>query len=474
MKAKILFAAMVLSGTMAFAQNDPTIMTINGKPVSRSEFEYSYNKNNAEGVIDKKSVEEYVELFVNYKLKVEAALDAKLDTLSSFKQEFLTYRNQQIRPTMINNEDVETEAKRIYQETKDRVEGNGGLLKAAHILLSLGQNATPQAQEAMKLRADSIYNVLKKGGDFAALAKQFSGDKGSAAQGGELPPLTKGQTVPEFEKALLALQPGEISKPVLSPFGYHIIKFYGKENFQPYDSLRADILKFIEVRGIREQIINKKLDEMAAASNGGLTPAQILDKKLTELEAQDPDLKNLVREYHDGLLLFEISNKTIWEKAAKDEEGLKTFFKKNKKKYAWDKPRFKGIAYHVKKQEDVKAVKQCVKNLPFDKWAEKLRDTFNNDSIIRIRVEKGLFKEGDNALIDKEIFKKNATPRPLKDYPIDAVYGKILKAPKEMDDVRGLVTSDYQEVLEKEWIKDLRTKYSVVINRDVLSMVNKH
>ena len=102
MRIIISLATMLLSSVMAFAQqNDPVIMTINGNPIHRSEFEYSYNKNNTDGVIDKKSINEYVDLFVNYKLKVQAALDAKLDTLSSFKQEFMTYRDQQVRPTMI-------------------------------------------------------------------------------------------------------------------------------------------------------------------------------------------------------------------------------------------------------------------------------------------------------------------------------------------------------------------------------------
>ena len=73
MKFYALITAMLLQGGIAFAQNDPTIMIINGQPVSRSEFEYSYNKNNSEGVIDKKSVNEYVDLFINYKLKVQAA-----------------------------------------------------------------------------------------------------------------------------------------------------------------------------------------------------------------------------------------------------------------------------------------------------------------------------------------------------------------------------------------------------------------
>ena len=123
MKLKSLFSALLLGcAMMAQAQsaNDPTIMTINGQPISRSEFEYSYNKNNSEGVIDKKSVEEYVDLFINYKLKVQAAIDAKMDTMPAYKREFLNYRDQQIRPTIINDADVEAEAYKIYKETQDR------------------------------------------------------------------------------------------------------------------------------------------------------------------------------------------------------------------------------------------------------------------------------------------------------------------------------------------------------------------
>ena len=124
-----------------------------------------------------------------------------------------------------------------------------------------------------------------------------------------------------------------------------------------------------------------------------------------EMEAKDPDLKNLVREYHDGLLLFEVSNRTIWGKAASDEAGLLQYFKKHKKQYKWDEPRFKGMAYHVKDEADVAAVRNAVKGLPFGDWADKLRSTFNNDSVIRIRVEKGIFKKGDNPLVDRNEFK---------------------------------------------------------------------
>ena len=123
----------------------------------------------------------------------------------------------------------------------------------------------------------------------------------------------------------------------------------------------------------------------------------------------------------------------------------------------------------------MKAVRDCVKKLAFDKWAEALRSTFNADSVIRIRVEKGIFKKGDNALIDSIVFKKDTTVHHLKDYPIDAHYGKILKkGPEDYTDVRGLVVADYQEMLEKEWVAQLRRKYAFQVNDDVLKTVNNH
>jgi peptidyl-prolyl cis-trans isomerase SurA len=226
---------------------------------------------------------------------------------------------------------------------------------------------------------------------------------------------------------------------------------------------------------MRDQIASQKVNDMVKSSNGAVTKAQLMEQKADELSAQDQEMKYLIKEYHDGLLLYEISNNLVWEKAAKDETGLANYYKKNKKNYTWDEPRYKGMAYHVKEQGDVKAVRDCVKKLAFDKWAEALRSTFNADSVIRIRVEKGIFKKGDNALIDSIVFKKDTTVTHLTDYPIDAVYGKLLKkGPEDYTDVRGLVVADYQEALEKEWVADLRRKYAVKVNEEVLKTVNKH
>ena len=474
MKFKSLLAAMLIVASSAGAQTaDPVVMTLNGNPVLRSEFEYSYNKNNSETVVDKKSVADYVPLFVNYKLKVLAAEAAGIDTTSAFRKEFLSYRDQQVRPSFINDDDVEAEARKIYKETQTRIDSNGGLVRPSHILLMLKQNATQAEQDAAKLRADSIYTALVKGANFADLARRLSDDKGSASRGGDISWVQKGQTVKEFEDVVFAMKKGELSKPFLSPFGYHIVKLMDKQNFFPYDTLRADIRRFIDQRGLRDHIVSQKLDSLAKAAQPATTVQSLLDKRADEMAAKDPALRNLIREYHDGLLLYEISNRLVWDKAAKDEAGLAAFFKKNRKRYAWTEPRFKGIAYNCKDAADVEAVKRSIKKVDFDDWAETLRKQFN-DSTLRIKVVKGIFKKGDNALVDREIFQVDTTYTAPKGYEHTAVFGKKLKAPKTYDDVRELVVADYQEYLEKQWIANLRKQYPVVLNEEALATVNKH
>ena len=474
MKFKSLLAAMLIVASSAGAQTaDPVVMTLNGNPVLRSEFEYSYNKNNSETVVDKKSVADYVPLFVNYKLKVLAAEAAGIDTTSAFRKEFLSYRDQQVRPSFINDDDVEAEARKIYKETQTRIDSNGGLVRPSHILLMLKQNATQAEQDAAKLRADSIYTALVKGANFADLARRLSDDKGSASRGGDISWVQKGQTVKEFEDVVFAMKKGELSKPFLSPFGYHIVKLMDKQNFFPYDTLRADIRRFIDQRGLRDHIVSQKLDSLAKAAQPATTVQSLLDKRADEMAAKDPALRNLIREYHDGLLLYEISNRLVWDKAAKDEAGLAAFFKKNRKRYAWTEPRFKGIAYNCKNAADVEAVKRSIKKVDFDDWAETLRKQFN-DSTLRIKVVKGIFKKGDNALVDREIFQVDTTYTAPKGYEHTAVFGKKLKAPKTYDDVRELVVADYQEYLEKQWIANLRKQYPVVLNEEALATINKH
>ena len=473
MKRNLLLASMLLAAVSSWAQADPVVMTVNGVDVPRSEFEYSYNKNNGEGVVDKKTVEEYAELYANYKLKVQAALDAKLDTMSSFQQEYAMYRDQQVRPTIITDDEILAAARKMYDRTKEAI-GPRGLVRPAHILLELSTQATPQEQEKVRVRIDSVYRALQAGADFAEMAKKISNDPVSSKEGGLLPWFGPGQTIKEFEDVAYSLQPGQMSAPFLSPVGYHIILMKERKQLEPFDSLKNELLLALERREMRDEIVEAKLRRMVKASNGTLTQEQILEKRSDSLAATDPEMKYLFLEYHDGLLLYEISSREVWEKATASEAALKAWFDAHRKDYVWKEPRYKGIAYHVKDKKDVKAVKKCVKNLPFDQWAEALRTTFNPDSVIRIRVEKGLFKPGDNATIDRMVFKTPAEVKPLQDYPIDAVYGKKLKKPNDYTDVRTQVVEDYQNDLEKRWLASLRKRYPVIIHEEVLKTVNKH
>ena len=468
-----LFAAIISQQTLAQSSADPTLMTINGVPVSRSEFEYSYNKNNGDGVIDKLSVDEYVTLFINYKLKVAAALDAKLDTLSSFRQEYQMYRDQQVKPTMVTDADVLAEARQMYDRTKAMI-GERGLVRPAHILLRLSTQATAQQQELVKQRIDSVYRALQGGADFAEMARKVSQDPSSASRGGELPWIAPAQTLKEFEDVAYSLAPGDMSKPFISPIGYHIILMKERKQLEPFDTLKSTIVESLERRGIRNDIADMKLRRKVTSSEGKLSADEIMQQQSDSLAAINPEMKYLFQEYHDGLLLYEISSREVWDKASSDEVALKAWFDTHKKSYVWKEPRYKGIAYHVKTKQDVKAVKKCVKNLPFDEWTEALRTTFNPDSVIRIRVEKGIFKLGDNATIDKMVFKTEEASNANPDYPIDAVYGKKLKRPDSYQDVRQQVVEDLQDSLEQEWVASLRRRYNVEVNNEILKTVNKH
>ena len=362
-----LISILCAFATMAGAQtSDPVVMTVNGQNVTRSEFEYSYNKNNGDDVIEKTTVEQYVPLFVNYKLKVAAALDARLDTLASFKVEFAKYRDQQVRPTIVTSEDVENEARRIYADRLNMI-GDKGLIRPAHILMRLAQKASRAAQDSAKMRIDSIYACLQRGEDFADLATRFSQDPGSAKRGGMLPWICTGQTLKEFEDVAFALNKGETSKPFLSPVGYHIVKMTDRKQLEPYDSLRANIITFIEKRNLRDAIAQRKVSEMVKSSNGQLTAAEIMQQRADSLAKVDEAMKYLIQEYHDGLLLFEVSNREVWEKAAADSVGQMKWYKKYRKK-----------RYGKKKYEEVKAAVTADWQDELEKrWVDALRKRYD-------------------------------------------------------------------------------------------------
>jgi peptidyl-prolyl cis-trans isomerase D len=116
--------------------------------------------------------------------------------------------------------------------------------KVRHILIALARNADAKADAAAKAKAEDVLKQLRAGGNFAALAKKYSEDPGSKEQGGELGMLQHGVTVPEFDKTAFALSPGQLSEPVKTQFGYHIIQTEEKQtaHTKPFDEVKGTIL----------------------------------------------------------------------------------------------------------------------------------------------------------------------------------------------------------------------------------------
>ena len=218
-------------------------------------------------------------------------------------------------------------------------------------------------------------------------------------------------------------------------------------------------------RGVRSDFIRDQYN--AFAGN------QLSTYEQTQLDRKYPEFHYLMQEYHDGILLFDISNREVWDKASKDNEGLTKYFETNKSNYAWQKPHYKGRIIYCKDIPTLKAARLIVKranNDSIDKYLNKRL----NDSIQYVKVEKGLWVEGENKVIDVNIFKKG-TYEAEKEYPYYFIAGKMLKTmPEDFTDVRGIITADYQDYLEKEWINSLRQKYAFTVDEKVLKTVKKN
>ena len=640
-----LLAFLALSSSLFAQAADPILMTINGKPVLKSEFEYIYNKNNTNNSLDKKTLEEYVDLFVNFKLKVEEAKKQGIDTTASFINELSGYRSQLTKPYLTDTKADEALLQEAYNRSKEDVEvshiliripqsaapadtlkawkeintiwnrlqkeefakvakevsqdqsaeKNGGYIGwisafrtvypfettayntsvgtyskpirtafGYHIVKVMGRRNsmgeilvshimifTSQGDDATNKKAkatiDSIYQRVKAGDDFGALAQKNSQDKGSSVKNGELPWFGTGRMVPEFETAAFALKnTGDISLPIQSAYGWHIIKLLDKKGLAPYDEVKADLerkvkrderankgqqsfvatlkkdynyqinasslqefTKLLGTKTLNDSIfkveaakLDKPLFSFAGktytqsdfakyvkknSSSDKTVASDIIDEKIanfsdaellayedSQLEKKHDDFRFLMQEYHDGILLFEVSNREVWDKASKDTEGLAKYFNENRADYTWEKPHFKGRIISCKDQDTFKAAKSIVQKSHNDSIDKYLR-TRLNDSIQYVKIDKGLYVQGENKAVDKYIFKTKEKFEAGKDYPFIFVTGKMLKnKPEDYTDVRGLVTADYQEYLEQEWIKALRAKYTVSVDQNVLKTVKKN
>lgn len=654
MNKLVVFLFALLLGNGVFAQEDPVIMTIDDTPITKSEFLQIYLKNNDNPKYDKASLDEYMELFKKFKLKVAEAEALGYDSIPKLVKELDGYRKQLARPYLIDS----TKNKELVQEAYDRTKQE---IRASHILVRLESNATPEDTLAawnrlmeLKKRIDKgedfakvaqgprgsedpsvktnggdlgyftafqmvfqfedvaystpvgnvsnpfrtrfgyhimkvfdkrpargtietahlmiavskdankedvqtaqdkineLYDLIQKGENFEELVSKHSDDPSSNQKGGVLPAFGTGTTtrmVPEFSEAAFALKKdGEISKPVRTDYGFHIIKRLNWKDVAPFSELKKDIENRVakDERAIKTQSSfvnklkksykfkrksmkrlkwyyqnidstfqqgafraknlskNKVLFKMDKQKFRSMEFAEYLEKgyrgirreatvetminkaykkweeqailsyEETKLPGKYPAYKALITEYHDGILLYEVMSDKVWNRAMRDTVGLKKFYEDHQGQYQWDR-RMNGDIFECLSED---LAKETVRLLNVDTLtATTVVRMVNESSALNVKHRRGKYdiKKTDYLIGAKMDFKKGINPIYAfngKYYVVRAV--EILEpGPKKFDEAKGAITSDYQNFLEVEWLKEISGKHKIVVNEDVLYSLGK-
>jgi len=215
---------LILSGIIASAIAVPvsaqTLFTYGSTPVTEAEFLKVYKKNNAAKTVDysEKAIREYIDLYSLFRMKVQEANNMHLDTTAAVASELDNYRRQLAKSYLTDDEVAGRLVKEAYDRSKEEIH-------VAHILLLASNSDTARVYHL----ADSLYKeITLKKADFGALAKQYSEDRGSKANGGDIGFISALQTVYPFENVVYNTQPGKVSAPFRTQFGYHIVKVIEK------------------------------------------------------------------------------------------------------------------------------------------------------------------------------------------------------------------------------------------------------
>ena len=647
-----LFTLLLIIPCLLMAQEDPILFSVQNDPVHLSEFEYIYNKNNgAKADYSKSSLEEYLDLYIKFKLKVQRAKELKLDTIPSLQKELEGYRRQLANSYLTDKEVSERLARQLHERMKSDVEvshilfslpknasqeeieealskaksikgyiemgssfedmakahsddknsknkggkigfvtamlPNGfyelenaiyelekgevsdpirtsvgyhivqthgkrparGKIEAAHILIRKKvKNGPDPAAEA---KIDSIYEMLESGRSFEDLARRFSQDKSSNAKGGNIGIFGINRFERGFEDAAFAIQnEGDYSKPVETKIGFHIIKLIDRIELESYERLKrrlqADIAKDDRYNIAQNSMIDRIKSENGymvdeAALNGfadGLSddfltykwkiPSDLKNSTLfklgeeefgskdfakflrtnsrsrlrmnnntpireaiaslfeeyvknecikfeeANLEDKYPDFKSLMREYEEGILLFEATKLAVWDKASQDTTGLRAFYEKNAANYMWEeRAEVRTIVASSVDAKKAAKIHKCAAKKSIDKVQKK----FNKKGDV-VTSKTALFERNQFEKLEELQFSQGSVSEMV--YNADdreATFKKVSQiippTNKKLNEARGYIIADYQDHLEKEWIESLRQAYTVEVNQEVFDSLYK-
>ncbi len=354
-----------------------------------------------------------------------------------------------------------------------------GQARVSHIFKRKYSDYTESQLDSLKNVVFGIYDKLKKGDSFEDLASKESDDPSSRRGGGFW--TSTGRANEMFNDAAFAIKDIDgVSEPLEAPYGWHIIKLYDRKPIDSLSVIKPEIEARVKTderaRIIANSFIAKlrkyysEQDALNGTSIAALPDDSLFEYEKNNLESRYPEFGMLMKEYRDGILMFDISQKEIWDKAAKDTVGLRKYFEANKAKYKYSEPRYKGIVVRCVSKDIKRKAQRMLGSVSLTAAYDKLL-TLNTSDEKNVRLERGVFPEGKNAIVDHYIFGKGKLPYDSK-YPESFVVGKIQKEyPDNYKDVRGPVLNDYQNEVEAEWIKRLRKKYPVEIYQEVLDTI---
>ncbi|MEK7253150.1 MAG: peptidylprolyl isomerase, partial [Bacteroidota bacterium] len=425
-----------------------------------------------------------------------------------------------------------------------------GEVEVAHILIR--PDKAPDPVKA-KMKADSIYNQLKAGGNFEEFAKKYSDDKITAPKGGYLGFFGINRYEKAFEDGSFALQKdGDFSAPVQTSAGWHILKRISKKDNETLHESRARLQnkikedarfnlarksmierikregKFTENRTTLANFIatleadtaktfttyklkapqpasneplfsfgndlksslndfagyaeraSRKRQQMAASGIKSVAEQlyhdfvdeQALRFEERQLEAKYPEFKSLMREYEEGVMLFEVTKMEVWDKASLDTAGLQVFYDQNKEKYKWEE---RAVASQYSLAEKAQDQLQQIREFASANPPEAVLEKFNPaDGEKILSVSEKTFEKGRNPDLDKLPWQVGTLTAPEvnkrdKSFTFNKIERLLPPGQKTLQEARGYVVADYQDFLEKQWLEKLKKQYKVKVNEKVFN-----
>jgi len=428
-----------------------------------------------------------------------------------------------------------------------------GTIKVAQILIQTSKSKGEAGLMAARKRADSVETMLKNGVPFEELVEKYSDDQYSNKDKGVMKPFGTGKMVLAFEDAAFALKkPGDISAPVKTDYGYHIIKLISKTPLAPFDTLLPTIKHKVEndsrAQAARDIFFNKIKEKngfkeypdnireisdrfMAIPDTGkdakvvkaddyrnmnktlftlggknylqhdfahffeNLTHGKLNGPKTAvihdayglyvnnvvndfeehKLVEENPEFKNLMEEYRDGIMLFELMDRNVWSKAAHDTTGLAEFYEQHKGKYMWE-PGFEGSVYKFKTKGLLDSGKLMLQDpsMTDEGMVKAINTSANPDGVTvqRGRYEFSRFKDATQAELQANKMKVMDDPKG----PFTIIYAReVYTRPgqKTLVEAKGYVVAEYQDYLEKKWNEKMRKEYPMTVNEKVFKSMVK-